>query len=162
MRRQVSAWAVLLVLIAAVPAMAGYGEKCTAGTQDCLDKMATKLKSSGFVGVELDRDEKTSILTVKSVIPATPAAAAGIQAGDILYALNGVVISEGNEEALKKARAEWKPGQQVNYTIRRDGADREVSLTLAPMPADVMAKWIGQHMMDHASVEVTKSDPGKN
>lgn len=162
MRRQVWTWTVLLVLAAAVPALAGYGEKCTAGTQDCLDKMAAKLKNSGFVGVELDRDETTGILTVTSVIPATPAEAAGIQKGDILYALNGVTISKGNEEALKAARAEWKPGQQVSYTIRRDGADRKVSLTLAPMPADVMAKWIGQHMMEHASVEVTKNEPTKN
>jgi hypothetical protein len=28
-----------------------------------------------------------------------------------------------------------------------------VTLTLAPMPADVMASWIGQHMRDHAEAE---------
>ena len=27
-------------------------------------------------------------------------------------------------------------------------------MTLAPMPADVLAKWIGQHMLQHASAEV--------
>ncbi len=50
----------------------------------------------------------------------------------------------------------WVPGQEITYTITRDGSNREVNLTLAPMPADVLAKWIGQHMMDHAQVDVAQ------
>jgi C-terminal processing protease CtpA/Prc len=145
-----------LALLAAAPSIAGEtGKKCPESTQVCLDHMATKMKTSGWVGIELDVDEKTGMMTVNKVIPGSPAEASGIQPKDVLYALNGVVIDKNNEEALYKARKEWKPGQAVTYTIKRDGMDRQVTLTLAPMPADVLARYIGLHMLEHANVEVT-------
>jgi hypothetical protein len=50
----------------------------------------------------------------------------------------------------------WAPGQEITYTIKRVGEDREVQLTLAPMPADVLAQWIGHHMLEHAQTEIAK------
>lgn len=153
---------VMVVAVAAIPALAGeHGKSCPATTQECLDHMAAKLKTSGWVGVEMEPQESTGLLTVTKVIPGSPAEAAGIRPGDALYALNGITINKENDEALAKARKEWKPGQSVTYTIKRDGADREVALTLAPMPADVLAKWIGTHMMEHAKVEVAQYDQKK-
>jgi C-terminal processing protease CtpA/Prc len=145
-----------LAAVLALPVLAGDHGKCKASTQDCLNKMAAKLKSSGFVGVELDKNEETGALTVTRVVPGSPAEDAGIKTGDQLYALNGVVIADENYEngKLDKARQEWSPGQDVTYTIKRGGYDKEVQLTLAPMPADVMAAWIGNHMLDHASASV--------
>jgi C-terminal processing protease CtpA/Prc len=144
-----------LALALALPAWAGHsGEKCNYPTQECLDHMAEKLKSSGWVGVELDFDEATGVPTVTKVVPGSPAEAAGIQAGDIFVALNGVKMNKDNEEALKATKKEWKPGQSVTYTISRNGYDKKVDLTLAPMPADVMAVWIGQHMLMHANTQV--------
>ena len=157
------AWPLVLGLglVLALPALAGSYGKCTLSTQECLDKMTASLKTSGFVGVEFDWKENSGETVVTNVFAQSPAESAGIQKGDILYALNGVVISEKNDAALQKARKEWKPGQQVTYTIRRNGTDREVSLTLAPMPADMMARIIGQHMMEHAVVNVS-SEVSKN
>lgn len=144
-----------LALALALPAWAGHnGEKCNYPTQECLDHMAEKLKSSGWVGVELDFDEATGVPTVTKVVPGSPAEAAGIQPGDIFVALNGVKMNKDNEEALKAAKKDWKPGQSVTYTISRNGYDKKVDLTLAPMPADVMAVWIGQHMLMHANTQV--------
>jgi C-terminal processing protease CtpA/Prc len=142
--------AVVLATLASLPTLAGESKKCTVPIQECLDYMSEKMRNSGFVGVEIDVDEKTGTYTVQGVIPGTPAEKAGIRPGDQLYALNGVRIVKGNEKALKKAHKEWKPGQSVTYTIRRDGADREITLRLVRMPADVMAKWIAKHMMEHA------------
>ena len=147
--------AIALLALAAGPAAAGE-YRCTASAQDCLNHMALKLKTSGFVGVELDKNDTTGVLTVTKIIPDSPAQAAGIQPGDVLYALNGIEIAKASEEDLAKARKEWKPGQSVTYTIKRNGADRQVSLTLAPMPADIMARWIGMHMLEHASVAVAE------
>ena len=126
-------------------------KKCTLSTQDCLDKMAKKMQSSGWIGVELEMDDETGVSTVQRVFPGSPAEGAGIQAGDVLYALNGVRIIKANYDALEKARKDWKPGQQVTYTIERNGAQRQVSLTLAPWPADVVAKYIGEHMLEHVN-----------
>jgi S1-C subfamily serine protease len=158
MRRWIGLFGLVIALVAATAAMAGEYEKCTVSTQDCLNKMAEKLRTAGWVGVELDKDEKTKVMTVKRVIDGSPAQAAGMQAGDVFYALNGVVIDDANKEALAQAKKEWKPGQLVTYTVKRDGSDRDVPLTLAPVPADVMARWIGEHMLQHASVEMAKSD----
>jgi C-terminal processing protease CtpA/Prc len=145
--------AVTVALCATVLALAGDHKKCTMSTQDCLDHMAAKMKTYGWVGVELDQDDTTGALTVSKVIPGSPAEGAGLQPGDVLDALNGVPIRKENDTALEKARKEWKPGQTVTYTVKRAGSERQVTLTLAPMPADVLAHYIGQHMLEHAMVD---------
>jgi C-terminal processing protease CtpA/Prc len=139
---------------AAKAAMHASATKCTYSTQECLDHMAARLKSSGWVGLELEKDEATGLMTIQRVIPGSPAEGAGLQPGDVLFALNGVEINDQNEDALKAAKKDWKPGQQVNYTLKRNGQERKATLTLAPMPADVLAKFIGQHMLEHATTEV--------
>ena len=72
-------------------------------------------------------------------------------------ALNGVAFKKENDDALMKARKDWKPGQNVSYTVKRNGSERQVSLTLASWPADVIARSIGQHMLEHASSEVAST-----
>ncbi len=143
-----------LILIIAIPAMAGDKEykKCTASTQECLDKMSTKLQSTGWVGIEFEVDKATDKYRLTNVVPNSPAEAAGLEPGDILFAMYGIEMTEENGKALKEARKEWAPGQKVIYTVKRDGENKKIKLTLAPMPADVMAQWIGNHMMDHAKL----------
>ena len=157
MIRKATLLSLALALLVAAPAFSGGDhKKCSYNTQDCLNYMATKFNSNGWVGVEIDMDEESNTLTVTRVIPGSPAEAAGMESGDKWLAVNGVRFSEDNEKALKKAKKDWKPGQSVNYTIQRNGTDREVTLTLAPMPADVLAKWIGQHMLEHASTGIAQ------
>jgi len=156
MIRKASLLTIALALLVAVPAFSGGDGKCTYKTQDCLNYMSSKMKSSGWVGVELDVDMETHSYTIIKVIPGSPAETSGMEAGDVLFAINGVKIADDNEEALKKAKKEWKPGQSVDYTIKRDGAESRVTLTLAPMPADVLAKWIGHHMLEHASTDIAQ------
>jgi len=87
MRRHL--WLLILVIavIAVLPAFAGGDHgKCKYSTQDCLDHMAIKMKSSGWVGVELDTEVAEGYAVTK-VFPGSPAEAAGIQAGDVLVAL---------------------------------------------------------------------------
>jgi len=156
MHRHIWLILVALALLVFLPALAGDHGKCKYSTQDCLDHMASQLKNSGWVGVELETDNPDGYEVTK-VIPGSPAEAAGIQAGDILAALNGVPINKDNDEALMKARKEWKPGQTVTYTIKRSGGERQVSLTLGSWPADALAKMIGMHMLEHANGESAPS-----
>ena len=48
---------------------------------------------------------------------------------------------------------ESPPGQSVTYTIERAGEHHEITLTRAPMPADVMARWNAEHMLRRARAE---------
>src|SRR5262245_44807537 len=143
------------MLLAGGPAAAGeYHHSCNMPVQECIDRMSSSLKTTGWVGIEFDDSTVTrGGYKVVKVIPGSPAEKGGFQPGDILYALNGVRIAQNSKEALAKARQEWKPGQSVTYTVKRDGVDREIRLTLAHMPADVMARWIGEHIKEHEEAE---------
>jgi C-terminal processing protease CtpA/Prc len=142
-----------LALLLAVPAVAGENGMCTGETQACLDYMANQLKNSGWVGVEMDVLEEGGCVLTK-VVADSPAEAAGLQVDDVLLAINGIEMNEENREQLQAARAEWKPGTSVTWSMSRGSADRQVAITLGRMPADVLAKYIGRHMLEHATVEV--------
>jgi predicted metalloprotease with PDZ domain len=160
MNQKISKIVLCLFILASSSALAGDHQKaCDKPVQDCLNGMIAKLKNTGFIGVELDCDkcknEKSKIFRVSKVIPNTPAEKAGIQVGDILVSINGISFSEGNHEAISKVK---RPGEKVTCTIRRNGANREITMILAPMPADVMAGYIGKHMMLHAQQEKDKKE----
>ena len=145
-------WLVLALAAALVsPAVAGE-KKCTADTQTCLNMMAEKLANKGWIGVELDSDEETGALTIKVVVDDSPAQAAGFKPGDKLVAINGVVIADADEQTMKKTWSQMQPGNVVTCTIGRGSKQKEVDVTLAKLPDDVMAKWIGSHMLEHASM----------
>ena len=128
--------------------------QCNMPVQECIDRMSESLKTTGWVGIEFEDGVVTNGgYKVVKVIRGSPAEKSGLQPGDVLYALNGVRIAQNSKDALAKARQGWKPGQSVTYTVKREGVDREIRLTLAPMPADVMARWIGEHMKEHEAAE---------
>jgi S1-C subfamily serine protease len=124
--------------------------------------MVSSLKKRGWVGLELDQDEETGRLTVKKIVPGSPAEAAGFQPGDVLAALNGLRLDdEANATELKKAREAMLPGVKVEYTVRRSGKDVRVSVTLGSLPSDVLAQWVGMHMLEHVTPSAESSDPPK-
>ena len=143
-----------LVACLALPAFAGGGgHGCKADVQACLNKMAEKYAKRGWVGLELDEDKASGALTVEQVVPGSPAEAAGFKAGDVLVALNGIEFGEENYEALKKAKYKMAPGKQVTYTVARKGKNRDLAVTLAKLPDEVLAQWIGGHMIeDHVTI----------
>jgi C-terminal processing protease CtpA/Prc len=149
-------WAIALgAVVAAGPAVAGDdAKKCPMPLQECLDRMSASLKTTGWVGIEYDNSSMSKGgYEILKVVKGSPAEKAGLQPGDIMMALNGVRFAKDNSAALDQARKGWKPCQSVTYTIKREGVDREITLTLAPMPADVMARWIGEHMKEHEAAE---------
>jgi S1-C subfamily serine protease len=117
--------------------------------------MVQHFQSRGWVGIELDSDD-TGVLTVTKVEPDSPAEAAGLKQGDVLLALNGIRFSEENKEAMKGAQAKMTIGATVTYTVDRAGRNMDMDITLGSIPDTVMAKWIGRHMIDHASITVAE------
>ena len=150
--KRLNKWVAILGLVAfaAAPAIAGDYEKCDASTQECLDKMSTYMQNHGWIGIEGEKVDSGG-WEVTKVIPGSPAEEAGLRSGDVLITRNELEISEANEEAIHKALGAQKEGHTVDYTVKRDGYDRQITVTVGPMPADVLAKYVGEHMLKHAS-----------
>ncbi len=67
------------------------------------------------------------------IVPGSPAEQAGLQAGDIITALNGTALDGAHPLDLVLSQSE--PGQAVTLDVVRDGQTIEVSLTLGTRPA---------------------------
>ncbi|ANM31159.1 hypothetical protein ABI59_18650 [Acidobacteria bacterium Mor1] len=148
---------IALALTAAlvVPAVAGAGHgksKCGAGAEDCMNKMASKLRAQGWVGIEADHGEDGKV-TIMSVVADSPAARAGIREGDVLVAMNGIKLAQENYPKIKAMRAELSVGSDIQYTIVRSGQKQKMKMVLAEIPDTVLASWIGKHMVqDHITI----------
>ena len=98
----------------------------------------------GYLGVqtqEVTRDNFAKFglrdvrgVAVEKVMDKSPAAAAGIQAGDVIVRFNGEDISSARK--LTRLISEVDPDHQAKVTILRNGAEREITVTVGkrPMP----------------------------
>ena len=128
--------------------------KCESSAQECLDHMAASFRGRGWVGIELDINEETGVMSVTKVESRSPASEAGFAEGDVLVALNGVRLDEANKEKVYAAKERMTVGSTVTYTVARDGQKKDLDVTLGQIPEAVLAKWIGRHMIeDHTDYE---------
>ena len=139
--------AIAIAALAAIPVFAGGWDKCDGDTQECLDYLANSMKNSGWVGVELDHGEHGMAIT--KVVDGSPAQQAGLQPGDVLVAVNG--IDATNKDKIMEQKATFTPGQSVTWTVKRAGYNKDLKVTLGRMPADMLARVIGEHMIMHAA-----------
>lgn len=82
-----------------------------------------------FGGLGLEVDEEDGFIRVVAPIDDTPAARAGIRAGDLIIRLDdrstrGMALSE----AVSLMRGE--PGTEITLTVTREGADEPIEITL--------------------------------
>jgi len=66
---------------------------------------------------------------------------AGIRRGDVITAVNGAPVNNGN--SLRNQIARMQPGSEVTLTITRDGREQQVKAALAELKAD---KGIGEEV----------------
>jgi len=88
-------------------------------------KPAPEPRPRGFVGIELD--DKDGAATVKSVLDKSPAATAGLKAGDRVTAVEGKEVAASAD--LLKQVAAVTSGQTVRLTIQRGGERMEITVT---------------------------------
>lgn len=147
-----------LLTFVAFTAHAGDGMKCEHSTQECLDYMATKMKNSGYVGVELEGIDNAPGNLVKRVLEGGPAEAAGVKDGDVLLAINDVKLIEENMEKIREIWTTSAPGDHVVWAVARGDKSVKCQITLGSMPADVLARYVGEHMLQHAQVEFASKE----
>ena len=86
------------------------------------------------------------------VLEDSPAAKAGLKAGDVIVRLGEKEID--SSKALHKAVANTEPEQQMSIKVMRKGTSKDMSITLGEMPEDVYSKqmkFIGEGD-DHFSI----------
>lgn len=155
-------WISALLLAFAGPVLAGgKSYHCTVETQECLDTMVRELQNRGWVGIEMDTDEKSGLMVITRVIPGSPAEASGFHVGDALLSINGIPIDEAHSGELRANRQKMVPRAKMEYVIGRAGIKKKVDLYLATLPRDVYEQMVGMHMLDHASAKETKEPPAE-
>ncbi len=98
--------------------------------------IVTQLIGSGsvkhaYLGVSIGTAAKG--VRLEQVRPDTPAARAGLQAGDVITAIGGKVVRSASE--LSSAIDAKKPGDRVSLTYTRNGEEHTVRVTLAERPS---------------------------
>ena len=81
-------------------------------------------KPRGFLGVELAETDST--VTLKSVLPGSPADEAGLKVGDTIKNMNKDKIDLIAD--VSKSAGKRTAGNSVTFTIERDGAEKKVTV----------------------------------
>ena len=92
-------------------------------------------RTEGYLGVELgERRDGGQGAVIQAVQDDTPAAAAGIEVGDLVVAADDAPIDGAT--GLIAAIRDLAPGDSTTLTILRDGEPLDVTVTLVERPAD--------------------------
>lgn len=93
-----------------------------------------RIGTSGFLGVQVDSTQSGSAVVV-GVEPATPAADAGIRAGDTVVSVNGKAVT--SPTSLTDMLGTHKPGDKVSIGwVDASGQSHSATVTLGTAPAN--------------------------
>src|SRR5256884_2745842 len=95
---------------------------------DSLKKGTTPTSTQGFLGVSLQAAPSGGA-QIAAVTAGSPAAAAGLQVGDVITAVNGQAVTTSADAA--DSISSNPPGSKVTLQFQRGGATQTVTATLA-------------------------------
>jgi putative serine protease PepD len=103
---------------------------------ETIRKVVEQLESGGkveyaYLGVQIG-DADGGGAQIGSVRSGSPAADAGLRAGDVVTRADGEDLADG--DALRQAVAAHRPGERLELELRRGGAARTVTVTLGTRP----------------------------
>jgi putative serine protease PepD len=84
-----------------------------------------------YVGVELNGNSSSGA-QISSVQPSSPGSAAGLQANDVITAVNGRSIN--STQGFIETVDNYAPGNTITLTIKRDGQTHNIKLKLGTRP----------------------------
>jgi serine protease Do len=132
-----------------------------------VDSVITSLEHGGIVprgylGVNIqpvtaDMAEAIGMKTDKGAIvaeamPGTPAAEAGLKAGDVITKLNGQVVNDASD--LTRRIGSFKPSDKVELTYLRNGDEKMAQITLADQKNETLAKADASQAKDPAALGI--------
>jgi putative serine protease PepD len=118
----------------------GFATPSNSDVRIAKEIIASGHAENAYVGVSLDPTvaggagiAKSSSSGEAPIASGSPAAKAGLQAGDIITAVNGQHVTSVNQ--FVAAIANYAPGDTVTLTINRSGSTKTIKLTLGAQPA---------------------------
>jgi len=97
--------------------------------------------AGGWIGISFEPGRRAEgaqrpVVVITQVVEGSPAEHAGLEVGDTLLSVNDLAASE---ELIGSLAASLSPGDDVDLLVRRDGAERRISLTAGERPAAYVA-----------------------
>jgi putative serine protease PepD len=119
----------------------GFATPSNSDARIAREIISTGQAHNAYVGVSLDPTVSGGAAIAKSsttngsspIVPGSPAAKAGLQAGDLITAVNGTPVASVNQ--FVATIANYAPGDTVTLTVNRSGQTQKIKLTLGAQPA---------------------------
>lgn len=122
--------------------------------------------SSPYIGISvLDVSEQTQLygvpagIAVQSVTDGAPAAQAGLQAGDVITAVNGSAM---DSDALVDLVGSAAAGDQLTLSIYRQGQPLEITVTVGEQILSALANEESQQVQPSSSMQPQQGSPFGN
>jgi putative serine protease PepD len=119
----------------------GFATPSNSDARLAREIISTGQAHNAYVGVSLDPTVSGGAGIAKSsssgqapIVAGSPAAKAGLQAGDIITAVNGQRVTSVNQ--FVATIANYAPGDTVTLTVNRNGSTKSIKLTLGSQPAN--------------------------
>ena len=128
----------------------GFATPSNSDARVAREIISTGQAHNAYVGVSLDPTVSGGAAIAKSastggsspIVPSSPAAKAGLQAGDLITAVNGQAVASVNQ--FVAAIANYAPGDTVTLTVNRSGQTKSIKVTLGSQPASATTVTQGQ------------------
>lgn len=133
--------------------MAGPDElvKCNASARECEQQIRGMLAGKTYLGVKLGESRWGVVVT--SVVPESPAALAGLLAGDRIYSVNGVDSSKADVAEFKRMLARAKNTGRISFGVVRAGTVLRVNTRLERMSREQVDKVVVTHFRSAHQLE---------
>lgn len=118
--------------------------RCSGAARECDQQIRNMLSGRRFLGMTVE--ERTPGLVVKSVVPGSPAARAGLLENDRLIAVNGRSVVHASSREFKQYLAEVRETGRIRFIVSRGGAYRRVDARLEPYSKEQIDKIVTGHL----------------
>jgi predicted metalloprotease with PDZ domain len=154
MKRNLTRAITLLTVAVALHAAADESRMCQSSARECEQQIRQMISGRRYLGVQLV--ELQPGLTIKSVLPDSPAENADLKAGDRLIAVNGRSLVGGKVQDFKRIIADAKETGRLWMIIQRRGAYRKVEVKLEPYTKEQIDKIVATHLTQRHPASATR------